>query len=202
MGEGLGGGFLKQNKKIQKMTFKKYKSHKIVEATKIVSYEEAFDDTNNLLYYILTDNEHNIHEASANLFARGKPKDDYFYLVKYDDNYISWSPKEAFENGYIETQDNTDTPTTEGIKGYTPVSLDAKHEVNINKDLEEIILQRIEYLQNKGADPRNLAIAKTYIEEAFMRLNRGIFKPARIELSKAVIDNNKKFIPSAEAEIA
>ena len=87
-------------------------------------------------------------------------------------------------------------PTTEGIKGYTPVSLDSKFEVNINKDLEEIILRRIEYLQNKGADPRNLAIAKTHIEDAFMRLNRGIFKPARIELPEVVINNNKIFIAS------
>ena len=93
-----------------------------------------------------------------------------------------------------------ETPTTEGIKGYTAVSLDAKFEVNINKDLEEIILRRIEYLQNKGIASRDSEIAKTYIEEAFMRLNRGVFKPNRIELSDTVINNNKKFIPSDEVE--
>jgi hypothetical protein len=82
------------------MALKKYKSHKVVEATKIVSYEQAFDDANNLLDYILNDSDGDIHEASVSLFDRGEPKDDYFYLVKYDDNYISWSPKEAFESGY------------------------------------------------------------------------------------------------------
>lgn len=125
------------------------------------------------------------------------------YIIKGIKGEIYACDADIFEATYdVADVEVAETPTTEGIKGYTPVSLDAKHEVNINKDLEEIILQRIEYLQNKDADPRNLAIAKTYIEEAFMRLNRGIFKPARIELSEAVINNNKKFIPSAKAEIA
>ena len=28
------------------------------------------------------------------------------YIVIYDDNYTSWSPKEAFENGYIKVEEN------------------------------------------------------------------------------------------------
>lgn len=38
------------------------------------------------------------------------PKDenplDEGYLVRYNDNYCSWSPKEAFEKSYMEVQEN------------------------------------------------------------------------------------------------
>lgn len=93
------------------MAFKEYQSHKIVKAAKIVSYNKEVskneDATDTFLHWKLLDSEGTYHFVeNEKLFARGEPKDDYFYLVKYDDDYTSWSPKVAFENGYILRDEN------------------------------------------------------------------------------------------------
>lgn len=76
-----------------------------------------------------------------------------------------------------------ETPTTQGILGYTAVSSDKKEAVNENKKLEEIVLRRFEAIisdTNIDADKRCLKIAITNLQDAFMWANRGIFKPERI----------------------
>ena len=81
----------------------------------------------------------------------------------------------------------TDTPTTPDIEGCTPVIIiQAKDSVNINKQLEEEILRRIEFLETSelDIDKRNSALAKTNIQQGFMWLNRAIFKPERVKLSE------------------
>lgn len=79
-----------------------------------------------------------------------------------------------------------DTPTTPDIKGYVAVSADKKDIVNENKILEEIIKRRIdEIMKRDDVDKRNIALANTNIEQAFMWLNRGIFQPQRIDLEVA-----------------
>jgi hypothetical protein len=74
---------------------------------------------------------------------------------------------------------------TTSIKGYTELSIKPINSVNINKQLEEQLLQRIELLESDeelAVDKRCLAIAKTELQTAFMWLNRAIFKPQRITL--------------------
>jgi len=44
---------------------------------------------------------HKIVETAP--FARGRPSDGD-YLVRYEDGYLSWSPKKAFENGYTKVE--------------------------------------------------------------------------------------------------
>lgn len=71
------------------------------------------------------------------------------------------------------------------IQGYTPVSTKSADSVNINKQLKEQLLQRIEFLESDeelNVDKRCLAIAKTELQTEFMWLNRAIFKPQRITL--------------------
>ncbi|HUO22329.1 MAG TPA: hypothetical protein VMU59_07420 [Caulobacteraceae bacterium] len=71
-----------------------YRSHKIVRAAPI----KAFD-----VVKLTVDVE--LPEMGAmlgvpdNFFARGAPSIGD-YLVVYDDSYMSWSPKKAFEDGY------------------------------------------------------------------------------------------------------
>jgi len=70
---------------------KKYRSHKIVEAGVIqdkVAGRVKVDDE-----WV---------EVPDNIFARGLPVFGADYLVRYEDGYISWSPKKAFEDGYDE----------------------------------------------------------------------------------------------------
>lgn len=74
---------------------------------------------------------------------------------------------------------------TTPIKGYSAISTKSADSVNINKQLEEQLLQRIEFLgsdEELAVDQRCLAIAKTELQTAFMWLNRAIFKPQRITL--------------------
>lgn len=69
------------------------------------------------------------------------------------------------------------------VAGYTPQSDDKVATVNINKQLEEQLLRRIEELVCRDdTDQRWLAIGKTHIEQGFMAINRAIFKPERIAL--------------------
>ena len=67
------------------------------------------------------------------------------------------------------------------VAGYTTQSDDKVLTVNENKQLEETILKRLDALQaNPDFDKRWLAIGRTHVEEAFMAINRAIFKPQRL----------------------
>ena len=70
------------------------------------------------------------------------------------------------------------------VHGYKPQSQDAVTEVNENKILEEHILRQLDEMKAAGEqyDQRWLAIARTGFEQAFMALNRAVFRPARIRL--------------------
>ena len=73
------------------------------------------------------------------------------------------------------------------VNGYRPQSGGAVDLVNVNKVLEEQVLRRLDELATMvgpdGVDGRWLAIGRTRIEEAFMAVNRAVFKPARVKLS-------------------
>jgi hypothetical protein len=97
---------------------------------------------------------------------------------------------ETTENVVIETSETAqvtetvDTSTTPDVKGYTSVSEYSKSKVNLNKELEEIVLQAIEAIENDeviDANLDHLNLAKNHIITAFMLFNRAIFKPARLE---------------------
>lgn len=91
------------------MTLKKYKLHTIVEADKIVDWtkNKAFDvitgEESGYLYQLNAE-DGTKYCFDEKLFARGEPQDDYFYLVRYDDKYTSWLPKDAFEKGCSELE--------------------------------------------------------------------------------------------------
>ena len=69
------------------------------------------------------------------------------------------------------------------VAGYTPQSQSNVDLANEGKQLEE---QYLRWLDKLAADPdtdkRNVAIARTHMEEAAMRAIRSIFKPTRIAL--------------------
>jgi hypothetical protein len=69
------------------------------------------------------------------------------------------------------------------VSGYRPQPTANVEAVNANKRQEEIILRVLDILaKNKDVDQRWLAIGRTHIEQAFMAINRAIFKPARVRL--------------------
>ena len=69
------------------------------------------------------------------------------------------------------------------VEGYKPLTEDRVSVVNVNKRLEEQVLQRIDELRkDPNIDPRMLSIGFTEIQSAFMWINRAVFKPERIKL--------------------
>lgn len=68
------------------------------------------------------------------------------------------------------------------VHGYSAQSSSAVDEVNANKLMEEAVLRRLDELAKGDVDGRWLAIGRTHIEQAFMAINRAIFKPARVVL--------------------
>lgn len=69
------------------------------------------------------------------------------------------------------------------VSGYRPQTDDNVNLVNYNKKLEETVLRVLDRLKaSPEVDQRWLAIGRTKIEEAFMAINRSIFKPARVDL--------------------
>jgi len=77
--------------------------------------------------------------------------------------------------------DHTPLPVT----GYKPQSDANVQLVNTNKNLEEMILLQLDmYKDDASIDQRWLAIGRTHIEQAFMAINRSIFRPERAKTSK------------------
>ena len=73
---------------------RKYQSHKIVEGAKAVDLESW----ENKQGYTITDEFGGVHRVDNTFFGRG-PMANGDYLVKYEDGYLSWSPKAVFEAG-------------------------------------------------------------------------------------------------------
>jgi len=69
------------------------------------------------------------------------------------------------------------------VAGYKPQSDETIALVNFNKRQEEEVLQNLDQLAHRrNVDHRWLAIGRTHIEQAYMAINRSIFKPNRLTL--------------------
>ncbi|HXF89544.1 MAG TPA: hypothetical protein VNK48_14405 [Xanthobacteraceae bacterium] len=76
------------------------------------------------------------------------------------------------------------------VSGYKPQSQAKVDLVNENKELEERVLRQLDKLATLTAvngetvdiDKRWLAIGRTHLEQAFMAINRSIFRPERVTL--------------------
>ena len=79
------------------MNWPKYKSHKVVRATKIKSISKS----DKAGMRIVTPEDPGIRpfKLTAVFCAKHQPQEGG-YIVSYSDDYMSWSPAEAFENGY------------------------------------------------------------------------------------------------------
>jgi len=69
------------------------------------------------------------------------------------------------------------------VEGYRPQTTSAVDAVNTFKRAEEQILQMLDGLavdEALAVDKRWLAIGRTGIEQAFMAINRSVFKPSRL----------------------
>lgn len=80
----------------------KYRSHKVVQAAKLLLVERYGDGT--LMLYPADESLEPFtvdDEWSARYSGH---EDDYGYYVRYEDGYASWSPTKAFEDGYTRVE--------------------------------------------------------------------------------------------------
>lgn len=83
------------------MGYPKYSSHKTVEAAKISSVELGADGSLTVGLEGGYDNVLFTHQE-----RQGKPSPEAgWYLIRYVDGYVSFSPAKAFEDGYTEIYD-------------------------------------------------------------------------------------------------
>lgn len=69
------------------------------------------------------------------------------------------------------------------VAGYKPITQERLDAVNANKNAEEQILRILDSMVGDDRwDQRWLSIGRTHFEQAFMALNRSIFRPGRIVL--------------------
>lgn len=71
------------------------------------------------------------------------------------------------------------------VAGYQPQTADKVARVNAMKTREERMLRILDDLKDDPEiDQRWLAIGRTGLEQAFMAVNRAIFRPARVDLDE------------------
>jgi hypothetical protein len=69
------------------------------------------------------------------------------------------------------------------VSGYRQQSQENVDRVNNFKRLEEQVLRELDKIRGKdGIDQRWLAIGTTNLEQAFMAINRSVFRPERVKL--------------------
>ena len=79
---------------------RRYQSHKIVEAGKISRLDHRVEDQVWAVWLDIGDGKEDLLLVPDKVFARGHPGTGD-YLVRYaPDGYLSWSPAQAFEDGY------------------------------------------------------------------------------------------------------
>jgi hypothetical protein len=85
------------------MMFPKYRSHKVVCAAQITNIRIVDRDINNGCIIELEGIEQPVH-VSKEAMDRYEPRIGG-YLVQYADDYVSFSPEDAFKEGYTRIQD-------------------------------------------------------------------------------------------------
>lgn len=175
----------------------KFKSHKIVEAVKIQSITPILTTGGVLLH--VADGLDNI-EVNRAYLLKHEPRPGGYY-VKYPDGYESFSPAEAFEDGYTAvdaypTPVETLTTGQPKITGYRNLSQDEIDMMNCIKALGGSIEGHISmvgsHLRTQSMDARTsdeearikeaeparwLAMARTDFQIALMKLTRAVAQP-------------------------
>ena len=117
----------------------------------------------------------NVGERILKMAAEAKTTVNGGWLMKYDDGYVSWSPAEAFDNGYDLVQPSSGKSN---IKGYRELTAEEVGYMNEVKELGVMIGQKVEQMMDDvSCDTRWVAIGKTHLQQGLMALTRAIAKP-------------------------
>jgi hypothetical protein len=157
----------------------RYQSHKIVEAAKITSLEIRGDAKELTLegepetYLLEGAVLERISMASAQSVANGRIVDGW--LVIYPDGYVSWSPAEAFEDGYGVVQPSSGQSK---IAGYRQLNEGEVVAINDVKGVGAMLGDFVEIQRNDpDCDQRWVSVGATHLQQGLMALVRAIAKP-------------------------
>lgn len=80
------------------------------------------------------------------------------------------------------------------VSGYRPQSAEAVGIVNSFKRQEERVLRNLDTLRDDpNIDQRWLAIGRTQLEQAFMAINRSVFRPERVRFESGDMAYEPKY---------
>ena len=137
---------------------KKYISHKIVAAAKILNVQVVTGESAG--FRLTLEDHESAVLVPENFYARGGPfEEDYGYLVIYADGYKSWTPSKAFEEGYTLMEDDKPSPT---LAEFNPSGLSV---VDETKRLTDELMN---YITANVPANRERSIALTNIEQGAM----------------------------------
>ena len=157
----------------------KYQSHKIVEAGKITKLTPGPDS-----YSITIEGSPEVRRLTTKvglrivqMMAESKDgaHDDLGYLVEYADDYVSWSPSAAFEDGYDLVQPSSGKSKIAGYRELTEEEIsDMNYVKNIGKELGDVVdLLR----ERPDFDQRWVSLGATHFQQGLMCLTRSIAQP-------------------------
>lgn len=161
----------------------RFQSHKIVEAGQITAVDvPSTPDPDAMVSITLRDTEHQVRVTSAKLArwyesarAGGHRHLVGGYLVRYPDGFESWSPAEAFEEGYKPVQPSSGKSA---IKGYRELTATEIANMNAVKEHGAKVGDLVEAMSAvEELDQRWISIARTHLQQGFMALTRAIAKP-------------------------
>ena len=158
-----------------------YQSHKVVKAFKIGHIHR--DEVNGAILQPERDFSHpGTDENNDTIVAVGfeylnkhNPQEGGYYVL-YPDGYESWSPAEAFEEGYTAVNEQEFIPPP--ITGYRVLTQDEVSLMNSIKEEAnevELVVLGLECLPD--IDQRWVAIGKTHLQQGFMALVRSVARP-------------------------
>lgn len=112
------------------------------------------------------------------------------YKVVYPDSYVSWSPKDVFEEAYFETpSDEAGEVLGRAIAaivrpGVSALSSVQAQGINAVKEAEARLNWTLDMIRGADfVDPRLVAIAATQFELGFMALVKALANPERIVIA-------------------
>lgn len=185
----------------------KYRSHKIVEAKKIVGFSKFRLDEEKA--ELILEGDERILVRVEDLDSRRVPDsiydggdpEEYGYFVVYEDGYWSWSPTKAFEEGYALIEDNWQSLEQ-------TVFPSNRESVAVLPDADYGGAHRYRFTNSLGFNNGEAQYAESTQEIQFVQKNEdGSMTPGlqSEQLLIALIDRHKKLnakYPSEEGEAA
>jgi len=154
----------------------RYQSHKIVEAARITEfnsqesqYTVVFEDGTDMAL----SNYDGARILKMAIDSGGTVNGGW--LMVYKDGYVSWSPSEAFDEGYDLVQPSSGKSAIAGYRELTEAEIsDMNYVKNIGKEIGDVV----ELLRNDfDHDQRWVSLGATHFQQGLMCLTRSIAKP-------------------------